>query len=113
MNFVQQCTQLYIYIYKSFKFSSKEKYWIMLMNNSSMTILWGKKNPNAWFVNGKTFVVNTITNKKYFSYLKPLFHLKYYIVQFCFQYIISLLITFNLDTWGHIIYPHKKYISGS
>jgi hypothetical protein len=48
-------------------------------------------------VNGKTFVANTIMNKIQFSYFKPSFHLEFSIIQFFFKYIISLLITFNLD----------------
>jgi len=60
----------------------------------------GKNNLNTWFVNGKTFVANTWINKIHFSYLKHSFNLVIYIIQFCFQYIIILPITFNLDVWG-------------
>jgi len=59
-----------------------------------------------WFF----FIVNTWINKIYLSYFKPSFGLGIYIIKLCFQYIIILLITFNLDVWIHIIYPHKIFI---
>jgi len=99
---------LYIYIW----IISKEKNYILLLNNISMTILWGKKS-NTWFVNGKTFMGSTRINKIYLSYLEPSFDLWIYVIQILFQYIIILSITFNLDIWVHKIYPHKMFINGS
>jgi hypothetical protein len=102
----------YIYIYIHMNSFQKKNISILLLNDISMTILW-KKNSNTWFVNGKTFVGSTRINKIYFSYLKPSFDLWIYIIQTFFQYIIILLITFNLDKWVHKIYPHKIFINGS
>jgi hypothetical protein len=78
-----------------------------------MTIFFQKINSNTWFVNWKTFVANIWINKIYLSDLKPSFYLGIYIMQFFFQYIIILPITFNLDVWVHIIYSHKIFINGS
>jgi hypothetical protein len=61
-----------------------------------MTITWKNLNSNTWFVNEKTFMADTWINKIYFSYIKTSFDLWIYIIQIFFQYIIILLITFNL-----------------
>jgi hypothetical protein len=58
-------------------------------------------------------MVNIWINKKYFSYLKSSFDLRIYVINSCFQYIIILLINFNLNVWVHIIYPLKIFINGS
>jgi hypothetical protein len=59
------------------------------------------------------FVGDKRIKNLYLSYLKPLFDLGIYIIQFSFQYIIILFITFNLNIWVHRIYPHKIFINGS
>jgi hypothetical protein len=46
-----------------------------LLNNISMTILWGKNKFKHMICKWKTFVGNTRINKKYFAYLKPSFDL--------------------------------------
>jgi hypothetical protein len=84
-----------IYMYLKMWIISKEKKWIFLLNNISMTIVWKKKNSNTWVVNEKTFVGNTRINKIYISYLKLSFDLWIYIIQNFFQYIIILLIIFK------------------
>jgi len=48
----------------------------------------------------------THVNKIKYSYFKPSFGLEIYIT-ICFQYIIILLIIFNLHIWIHVIYTHK------
>jgi len=58
-------------------------------------------------------MANTWINKIYLSYLKSSFDLGVYVLKFCFQYVIILLITFNLDVWVYIIYPHKIFVNGS
>jgi len=115
INFLQQFTQIVIIIIiicknmnsfqnKTFEFC----YWIIFQRP-----LFGKKISNTWFVNGKTFVGNTRINKIYISYLKLSFDLWIYIIQTFFQYIIILLMTFNLDIWVHKIYAHKIFVNGS
>jgi hypothetical protein len=78
-----------------------------------MTICLEKLNSNTWFVNGKTIVVNTWINNIYLSDLKPSFDLRIYVIQFFFQYIMILPLTFNLNIWVHIIYPHKIFTNES
>jgi hypothetical protein len=56
---------------------------------------------------------NTWINKINHKYFKSSFDLEIYVMQFCFQYIIILLIIANLEVWIHIIYPHKIFINGS
>jgi hypothetical protein len=85
---------------------------ILLLTNISMTILW-KTNANTLLVNGKTVVVKIWINKIYLSYFKHSFDLNFYIIQFLFQCIMILPITFHLNIWVHVIYPHKIFINGS
>jgi len=91
----------------------QRKYLKFVMNNILITFFLEKIDSNTWFLNGKTFVAGTRINKIYVPYLKPSFDLEIYIIQFFFQYIIILLINFNLCIWMHLIYPHKIFIIGS
>jgi len=57
-------------------------------------------------------MANTWINKIKLWYLKPLFGLWIYITILLPIY-HNLLITFNLQVWFHVIYPHKILINGS
>jgi len=45
----------------------------------------------------KNLMANTWINKIYLSYIKASFDFGVFLIKFCFQYVIILLITFNLD----------------